>query len=95
MSANGYRTEGTAAVTLSGSTHTLDLQDDFRTSNSGVLDVRLCRDTRCAANDLNLGTIQRFSGRQSYALPNDAAAFRYVVIWCRAVNLPFGFGELR
>jgi hypothetical protein len=95
QSANGYRTEGSAVITMSGSTYVLDLQDDFRTSNSGILEVRLCRDPRCGPNDLNLGAIRAFSGRQSYLLPDDAAGFRYVVIWCRAVSLPFGFGDLR
>lgn len=80
---------------MTGSTYTLELQDDFRTSNSGVLDVRLCRDTRCGSGDLNLGAIRAFTGRQTYVLPDNGAAFRYVVIWCRAVNLPFGFGDLR
>jgi hypothetical protein len=57
--------------------------------------VRLCRETRCAGDDLNLGEIKAFAGAQQYALLDDGAAYRYAVIWCRAVNLPFGFGELR
>jgi hypothetical protein len=95
QSANGYMAEGQAAIVRDGAAHRLELRDDFRTSRSGALDVRLCRETRCASTDLNLGEIRSLSGAQQYPLPDDGAAYRYVVIWCRAVNLPFGFGELR
>lgn len=94
-SANGYFTAGSAAIVREGSAHRLELREDFRTSQSAALDVRLCRDTRCTSADLDLGTIRAFSGAQQYALPDDGSAYRYAVIWCRAVNLPFGFGELR
>jgi hypothetical protein len=95
QSANGYTTEGQAAIVREGTAHRLELRDDFRTSQSAALDVRLCRETRCTSSDLNLGEVRAFSGSQQYALPDDGAAYRYAVIWCRAVNLPFGFGELR
>ncbi len=93
--ANGYTTEGQAAIVREGTAHRLELRDDFRTSQSAALDVRLCRDTRCTSSDLNLGEVRAFSGPQRYALPDDGSAYRYAVIWCRAVNLPFGFGGLR
>jgi hypothetical protein len=95
QSANGYTTEGQAAIVREGAAHRLELRDDFRTSQSGALDVRLCRETQCASSDLDLGQVRAFAGAQQYALPDDGSAFRYAVIWCRAVNLPFGFGELR
>lgn len=93
--ANGYATTGEAAIVREGANHRLELRDDFRTSQSAALEVRLCRETRCTGDDLNLGEIKAFGGAQQYALPDDGAAYRYAVIWCRAVNLPFGFGELR
>jgi hypothetical protein len=93
--ANGYTTVGQAAIVREGAAHRLELRDDFRTSQSAALDVRLCRETRCTGGDLDLGQIKAFGGAQQYALPDDGAAYRYAVIWCRAVNLPFGFGELR
>ncbi len=95
QSANGYTTQGMAAIVRDGSAHRLELGADFRTSQSAALDVRLCRETRCQSGDLDLGTIQKFSGAQQYPLPDDGSAYRYAVIWCRGVNLPFGFGELR
>lgn len=93
--ANGYTTMGQAAIVREGTGHRLELREDFRTSQSAALDVRLCRETRCTGDDLNLGEIKAFAGVQQYALPDDGGAYRYAVIWCRAVNLPFGFGELR
>lgn len=93
--ANGYTTMGQAAIVREGAGHRLELREDFRTSQSAALDVRLCRETRCTGDDLNLGEIKAFAGAQQYALPDDGTAYRYAVIWCRAVNLPFGFGELR
>jgi hypothetical protein len=95
VSANGYFTAGQAAIVRDGPAHRLELGDDFRTSQSAALDVRLCRETRCTAGDLDLGPVKAYSGAQHYALPDDAADYRYAVIWCRAVSLPFGFGELR
>ena len=94
-SANGYFTAGQAAIVREAGAHRLELREDFRTSQSGALDVRLCRETRCTSDDLNLGPIRAYSGAQQYPLPDDAAAYRYAVIWCRAVNLPFGLGELK
>ena len=93
--ANGYTTMGQAAIVREGAGHRLELREDFRTSQSAALDVRLCRETRCTGDDLNLGEVKAFAGAQQYALPDDGATYRYAVIWCRAVNLPFGFGELR
>jgi hypothetical protein len=95
QSANGYFTEGSASIVREDGAHRLELQEDFRTSRSGALDVRLCRETTCTDADLDLGPIQAFSGAQSYSLPDDGSDYAYVVIWCRAVNLPFGFGELQ
>jgi hypothetical protein len=93
--ANGYRTSGTASIIRDGSTHRLELGDDFRTDNSAALDVWLCTDESCAGAFVDLGPLRRIGGKQSYGLPNAANAYSHVVIWCRAVRLPFGFGELR
>jgi hypothetical protein len=94
QSANGYFTEGGAAIVREQGGHHLLLRSSFRTSQSGALEVRLCGQTQCGPGDLNLGDIKAYSGRQQYPLGDDAGQYRFVVIWCRAVNLPFGFGEL-
>ena len=93
--ANGYLTEGTAQIVNDDGEFTLELDSDFRTSQSQALDVRLCSNTNCQGDSMNLGDLQRFSGRQSYSMPNDGDAFTHVVIFCYGVNLAFGDGILR
>ena len=92
---NGYSTSGNARVVQEGSSYRLDLLDDFLTNNSGALEVRLCTDPSCGGAQRNLGSLTASSGRQSYALADAASEFGSVVIWCRGVNLAFGFGVLR
>lgn len=94
-SANGYTTQGSARILSSGGRYTLELGSDFRSSQSPALDVRLCNDTNCRGASLELGALRSFSGAQSYDLPNDGGAYSLVVIYCRAVQLAFGFGNLR
>jgi len=95
QSANGYTTEGSARILMSGGSYSLELGSNFRASQSPALDVRLCNDSNCRGASLELGTLQRFSGAQTYAMPNDGSAYSQVVIYCRAVQLAFGFGTLR
>lgn len=95
QSANGYTTEGSARILASAGSYSLELGSDFRASQSPALDVRLCNDTNCRGGSLELGPLSSFSGRQSYAMPNDGSAYDRVVIYCRAVQLAFGFGTLR
>ncbi len=95
QSANGYTTQGSARILQSGGRYTLELGSDFRSSQSPALDVRLCNDTNCRGAGLELGALRSFSGAQSYDLPNDGSAYSLVVIYCRAVQLAFGFGNLR
>jgi hypothetical protein len=95
QSANGYTTQGSARIVASGRSYTLELGSDFRASNSPALDVRLCNDTNCRSANLNLGELQRFSGAQTYSMPNDGRGYDRVVIYCRAVELAFGYGTLR
>lgn len=94
--ANGYTTSGTAEVVRAGLTFTLELREDFRTSNGGILEVRLCRESDCTGGDLTLGRLDIRSGKQTYALGgNDTSSYRYVVIYCTAINRPFGYGLFR
>ncbi len=95
QSANGYTTEGSARILANGGSFSLELGSDFRSSQSAALDVRLCNDSNCRGANLDLGTLRSFSGRQSYSLPNDGSAYSQVVIYCRGVQLAFGFGTLR
>ena len=92
QSASGYTTVGSARIVLTGSAYTLELQDDFRTSNGGLLDVRLCAQSACTDADPNFGELRSRVGKQVYGIPESAVNNRYVVIYCRVVRLPFGFG---
>ena len=93
--ANGYNTLGGARIVNDGAGFKLEFLDDFRTDNSTALDVRLCVDSRCGAGNLHVATLMNTRGAQSYSLPSDGATFAHVVIWCPAVNLSFGSGQLR
>ncbi len=95
VNANGYVTEGTARIQMEDGVYSLELDSDFRTSNSAALDVRLCTNANCTGDHLSLGALQRFGGRQSYPLDNAANAYGFVTIYCLAVRLPFGYGRLQ
>ncbi len=92
--ANGYNTVGGAVLEEGEGGQVLRLGDDFATDRSSALDVRLCRRRRCGDDDLILGAIQGFQGAQSYGVPGDGSGYDFVVIWCGAVELPFGHGRL-
>lgn len=93
--ANGYNTAGGARILNDGASFRLNLLDDFRTDNSNALDLRLCLGSSCGGGSLHVAPLMNTRGAQTYALPGDGAAYDHVVIWCRAVNLPFGYGPLR
>ena len=95
MGANGYVTDGGARIQRENDEFTLELEEDFRTSNSAALDVRLCTNSGCTGDNVSLGELQRFSGRQSYLLADSGAGYSHVSIYCTAVRLPFGSGRLQ
>ena len=95
MGANGYVTEGGARIQQENDEFTLELEEDFRTSNSAALDVRLCTNSGCTGDNVSLGELQRFSGRQSYPLADSGTGYSHVSIYCTAVRLPFGSGRLQ
>ena len=87
--------ERMAAIVQEGTSYRLELKDDFRTSNSGGLDVRLCNQPQCTGAFLDLGPIASVRGAQRYNLADAGTAYDQVVIWCRGARLAFGFGNLR
>ena len=95
MGANGYVTGGSARIQRENDEFTLELEEDFRTSNSAALDVRLCTNSGCTGDNVSLGELQRFSGRQSYPLADSGTGYSHVSIYCTAVRLPFGSGRLQ
>ncbi len=93
--ANGYHTAGGASLERTVEGDVLRLSDDFETDRSFALDIRLCRQRDCGDGDLVLGALQSFRGAQSYPIPGDGESYDFVVIWCSAVDLPFGHGRLQ
>jgi hypothetical protein len=95
MGANGHNASGSARIVRRGTSHTLELRDDFRI-DGGENDVYLARGTdRVGSGDLRLGALGSRTGAQSYDLPHDGSQYPYVVIWCRPFAIPIGLGELR
>lgn len=93
--ANGHSASGTAEIVSQGGRHTLELRSNFRI-DSGNNDVYLTRSsTGIASGDLNLGAMRALTGAQSYDMPHDGGAYRYVMLWCRPFQVPIGVGELR
>ncbi len=92
----GHHARGDAAIVMENGAFRLDLAANFQTDSGSVVDLRLCkRSDRCTASDLDLGPIQSRRGAQTYALPDAAAQYPFVVVWCRPFQVPFGFGELQ
>ena len=73
----------------------LELGADFRI-DSGNNDVYLASGSdTIRGSDLNLGNMQSLTGRQTYVLPDEAARYGFVLLWCRPFRVPIGVGELR
>ncbi len=92
----GHRARGDAAIVMENGAFRLELGANFETDSGSVVDLRLCkRSDRCVAGDLDLGPIKSRRGAQVYTLPDAAAQYPFVVVWCRPFQVPFGFGELQ
>lgn len=92
----GHHARGDASIVRENGAFRLELAANFQTDSGSVVDLRLCkRSDRCVASDLDLGPIQSRRGAQTYVLPDAAAQYPFVVVWCRPFQVPFGFGELQ
>ncbi|NMG08185.1 DM13 domain-containing protein [Brasilonema sp. UFV-L1] len=100
-----HKTQGTVSITTKNGKSFLELDKSFKTSNSGPdLVVILHRSdnvigsTKPPAYPLKkgdyiiLGRLQKFSGSQTYSIPNNInlAEYKSVAIWCRKFNATFG-----
>lgn len=93
--ANGHSASGTVQIVRRGASHSLEFLSDFRIDLDNN-DIYLTRSTTLDMDrDLKLGALLKTSGAQSYALPDDGSAYRYVMLWCRPFRVPIGIGELR
>lgn len=104
-----HTTQGTASITTKNGNSFLTLDQSFKTSDSGPdLVVILHRSddvigsTKPPAYPIKkgdyvvLGRLQKFSGAQSYAIPNniDLTNYKSAAIWCRKFNATFGAAKL-
>jgi hypothetical protein len=104
-----HKTQGTASITTKSGQSFLELDSSFKTSSSGPdLVVVLHRSdnvigsNKAPSYSLNngdyviLGRLKKFSGAQSYAIPNNInlADYKSAVIWCRKFNATFGAAKL-
>ena len=72
---------------------TLTLQDDFRSDPGSRLYLYLTQASgRPTSSSIDLGRLQSFSGRQTYAVPTpiNIDDFPYVLVYCLNVEAPFG-----
>ena len=69
--------------------------EEFQATNGPDLYVYLASSTD-ASTFLNLGRLKGNIGSQNYEVPagTNPSSFRYVLIWCRAFSVLFGYAEL-
>jgi hypothetical protein len=90
-----HQTSGSTTIEFSSEKTTLHLGDDFKTVNGPDLYVYLATDKQ-AKDYVDLGMIQKFSGLQSYDVPDDVdlEKYREVLIWCKSFGVLFGNAPL-
>lgn len=104
-----HTTKGTVSIITNNGNSLLKLDQSFKTSNSGPdLVVILHRSdnvigsTKPPSYSLKkgdyviLGSLQKFNGAQTYAIPNNInlANYKSAAIWCRKFNATFGAAKL-
>ncbi|MDZ7957549.1 MAG: DM13 domain-containing protein [Aulosira sp. DedQUE10] len=104
-----HTTQGTVRITTKDGKSSLELEQSFKTSDSGPdLVVVLHRSDNVLASTqppsyplkkgdyLILAPLKKYSGAQSYAIPNNInlADYQSVAIWCRKFNATFGVAHL-
>jgi hypothetical protein len=93
-------TQGSARIISEKGKRYLELDRDFKTAKGPTLFVLLHRSdtpkTYDAKDYVNLGPLQKLSGVQRYAIPEDVNLddFRSAVIWCQKFNVGFGYAKL-
>ncbi len=93
--ANGHSASGTVQIVRRGASHSLEFLSDFRIDLNNN-DIYLTRSTTLDMDrDFKVGALLTSSGAQSYALPDDGSAYRFVMLWCRPYRVPIGIGELK
>lgn len=104
-----HTTQGKVSITANNSNSFLKLDESFKTSDSGPDLVVILHhsdnvigSTKPPSYALKkgdyviLGRLQKFSGAQTYAIPNNInlANYKSAAIWCRKFNATFGAAKL-
>ena len=89
-----HTTSGTASIDQDETTLSLT---NFKTDSGPDLNIYLAANIPNADNDfIDLGNIKGIDGDFAYDLPDnvDYAHYKYVVVWCVAFSVNFGYAEL-
>ena len=89
-----HPTSGIASIDQNETTLTLT---DFETDSGPDLNIYLASSpTNVTSNFIDLGDIQGVNGNYTYSLPGntDYAVYKYVVVWCVAFDVNFGYALL-
>ena len=91
---SAHPTSGTASINTDETTLTFSA---FKTDSGPNLDIYLVSDLGNIEGDyIDLGDIKGVDGDYTYALPagTDFTVYKYVVVWCVAVDINFGYAQL-
>jgi hypothetical protein len=100
--AGEYPTQGIVKVVTENGKRYLEFNENFQTSKGPDLFVILYRNNTVPTSGiqekdyLKIARLQKTSGNQRYAIPNDVKLVDYksVAIWCRQFNTTFGYASL-
>lgn len=101
---SGMFMDGEKNYQTSGTIQTINEDDglylrfeEFQTTNGPDLFVYLIQPGTETTEGISLGALKGNTGNQNYLIPEDVDLTQYstVVIWCRAFDADFGFGELK
>lgn len=91
---SAHPTSGTASIDEAGNTLTLT---NFKSDSGPDLNIWLATDIANVTNEyVDLGDIKGVDGSYTYDLPAnlDYTEYKFVVVWCVAFNVNFGYAEL-
>ena len=89
-----HTTSGTASIDQDETTLTFT---NFKTDSGPDLNIYLARSlTNITSDFIDLGDIKGVDGNYSYSLPDntDYTEYQYVIVWCVAFNVNFGYALL-
>jgi hypothetical protein len=91
---SAHTTKGLATIDSSETTLTLT---DFKTDSGPDLNIYIASNINNVTSDfIDLGDIKGVNGDYTYTLPDniDYEDYKYVIVWCVAFDVNFGYAEL-